>query len=150
MRFRGFTIVAGVFASAILLSGCSWLPTYMKAKAAINERYEKREAQIERRYAAGQMSDERYEKEYEVLYRQWDEELTVAKARAQGYEVSSSGRTSRKRRAPSASANSSASAGDRTKPAQQFDTYTAEYVGSASQPSGSGGSGSPPSPRAPQ
>lgn len=138
-----------MFALAILLSGCSWLPTYMKAKAAINERYEKKEAQIERQYAAGQMSDERYEKEYEVLYRQWDEELTIAKARAQGYEVTSTGGTSRKRRA-SSHTNSNSTASARTKPTQQFDTYTAEYVGSASQSSGQGGAGSSSSSQAPR
>lgn len=110
----------------------------MKAKAAINARYEEKEAQIERRYAAGQISDETYDKQYEELYRRWDEELTIAKARAQGYEAASSGSSSRKRR----SSHANSSADNRTKPAQQFDTYTAEYVGSMSQSSGSGSAGS--------
>lgn len=112
----------------------------MKAKAAINARYEEKEAQIERRYAAGQMSDETYYKEYEDLYRRWDDELTIAKARAQGYEMTASGGTSRKRR----SSQLNSSADGRNKPAPQFDTYTAEYVGSPSPSSGSGSAASQP------
>lgn len=121
-------MAAALCALAMVLSGCSWLPAYMKAKAAINTRYEAKEAKLEQRYAQGQMSDESYERQYEELYRQWDQELTVAKARAQGYEVSSSRGSSRKRQSSSASRNASA------KP-PQFDTYTAEYVGSTSSSS---------------
>lgn len=131
MRFRVFSIFAALFALTIWVSGCSWLPTYMKAKAAINERYEKKEAQIEARYAKGQISDETYDRLYEELYAQWDNELTVAKARAQGYEVASSQRSSRKRRTSGPSPNSNV---------DRFETYTTEYVGSTSREGGSASS----------
>ena len=90
---------------------------------AINARYEKKEENIERLYAQGRISDATYDRMYEQLYRDWDQELTVAKARAQGLEVAGSRTSSRKRRSAAPSTSSSAESA-------RFDTYSAEYVGS--------------------
>ncbi len=125
----------------MFLSGCAWLPAYMKAKSAINARYAEKEEKIERQYALGQMSDATYERRYEELYRQWDEELTVAKARAQGLKVASSrGSTSKRRSSGSRPAPTS------TQESSRFDTYTAEYVGENSGSPSSAGSSSPATP----
>jgi hypothetical protein len=146
MRFPALSIFAALFPLVMLFSGCSWLPKYMEAKAAINARYEAKEEKLELRYSQGQISDENYELQYEELYRQWDNELTAAKARAQGYEVADSRSTTRKRRsrASSATAASSSSA----QPAR-FETYTAEYVGSSSRDSSSNNAGRSSSPAQP-
>lgn len=119
---------AVLLVTAMVLTGCAWLPAYMKAKAAINERYAEKEEKIERRYALGQISDATYDRLYEELYRQWDEELTVAKARAQGLKVASSRSSSSKRRGSSNRPTS-------TQEPSRFDTYTAEYVGAGSESS---------------
>ena len=147
MRFQAFSTLAASLALAMLLSGCSWLPEYMKAKAAINARYEKKEENIELRYSRGQISDETYERLYEELYKQWDNELTIAKARAQGVDVASSQRSSRKRRTASSKPSAGTTA---TTTSPQFDTYTAEYVGSSSRDSGSGGGSAASSDAKPQ
>jgi hypothetical protein len=149
MRFQTFSTLAASLALMMLLSGCSWLPEYMKAKAAINAKYEKREENIELRYSRGQISDETYERLYEDLYKQWDNELTIAKAKAQGVQVASTQRSSRKRRTASTKPTPSATTTAETSGAR-FDTYTAEYVGSSSRGSGSGGSGSTSSEAKPQ
>lgn len=139
MRFRKSLVSAVLLGMALVLSGCAWLPAYMKAKAAINERYAGKEEQIERRYALGQISDATYDRQYEELYRQWDEELTIAKARAQGLKVASSRGSSSKRRA---SSNRPASSQE----SSRFDTYTAEYVGGSSSSESPGSSPAPAQP----
>jgi hypothetical protein len=77
------------------------------------------------------MSDESYDQQYEELYRQWDQELTVAKARAQGLKVTDTQSSSRKRRTASRRSSggpSPAVVAPGSAPTT-FDTQTTEYVG---------------------
>lgn len=122
MRSSRF-LAAGVLAILLGLSGCAWVPKYLEAKMAINARYEKKEENIERLYAQGRISDATYDRMYEQLYRAWDQELTVAKARAQGLDVAGSRPSSPKRRSTAPSTSPAAESA-------RFDTYSAEYVGS--------------------
>jgi hypothetical protein len=130
MHPRGLFLFAIVFTLAFSVTGCAWLPTYVKAKMAIDARYREKERKLDLRYSLGQISDASYEKEYDELYRQWDRELTIAKARAQGIDVAQTGSSSRRR-------SSSAT----TKPVR-FETQSTEYVGSSLEPSVATGSGS--------